>query len=105
MSLLMKNKKQSSNLAPRWVCIACGTKWGLWWVNGVYSGPTHHCATYHEGTCDVCNKPNLPVTEPRDYGYLDTSSKSNEAKTLPLPSLVTAKVSSDAVEVNVLRSN
>ena len=105
MSPLMKNKKQSSNLSPRWVCIACGTKWGLWWVKGVYSGPTHHCATYHEGTCDVCNKPNLPVTEPRDYGYLDISSKSNEAKTLPPPSLVTAKVSSNAVEVNVSRSN
>ena len=70
MSLLMKNKKQSSNLSPRWVCIECGTKWGLWWVNGVYSGPTPHYATYHEGTCDVCNKPNLPVTEPRDFGYL-----------------------------------
>jgi len=101
----MKNKKQSSNLNPRCVCIACGTKWGLWWVNGVYSGPTHHCATYHEGTCNVCDKSNLPVTEPRDYGYLDTSSKSNEAKILPPPSLVTAKVSSNAVDVNVSRSN
>lgn len=105
MSLLMKNKKQLSSLNPRWVCIACGTKWGLWWVNGVYSGPTPHFATYHEGTCDVCNKANVPVTEPRDYGYLDTSSKSNEAKILPPPSLVTAKVSSNAVDVNVLRSN
>jgi len=105
MSLLMKNKKQLSNLNPKWVCIACGKKWGLWWVNGVYSGPTPHFATYHEGTCDVCSKTNLPVTEPRDYGYLDTSSKSKEANTLPPPSLVTAKVSSNAVEVNVSRSN
>ena len=105
MSLLMKNKKQLSSLNPRWVCIACGTKWGLWWVNGVYSGPAPHFATYHEGTCDVCNKTNLPVTEPRDYGYLDISSKSKEANTLPPPSLATAKVSSNAVEVNVSRSN
>jgi len=59
-----------SNINVDWICMACGEKWGLWWVNGVYKGPAHHCATYHEGTCGVCSKTNVIVTEPRDYGYL-----------------------------------
>ena len=37
--------------------------------------------------------------------YLEISSQSKEAKTLPPPSLVTAKVSSNAVEVNVFLSS
>ena len=59
-----------SNTKLDWVCMECGEKWGLWWVDGVYKGPAHHYATYHEDTCDVCNKTNVIVTEPRDYGYL-----------------------------------
>jgi len=56
---------------PDWVCDDCGVKWGNVWDGETYSGPRLHCATYHEGECDVCHK-ERPVTEARDYGYLRT---------------------------------
>jgi len=37
-------------------------------------GPEQHCATFHHGKCGVCGTTNIAVTEPRDYGYLRTTS-------------------------------
>ena len=55
---------------PDWVCNSCGTKYGKWYQSGKYTGPSRHCATYHIGTCEVCNATDVSVTEPRDYGGL-----------------------------------
>ncbi len=54
---------------PNWVCRDCGHEWGLWWHESQYKGPACHCATFHQGKCDVCKK-TTGVTETRDYGYL-----------------------------------
>lgn len=54
---------------PEWVCSSCGEKYGLWWQNGVYTGPSKHDATFHVDDCRVCKK-HVPCTEPRDFGYL-----------------------------------
>ena len=53
-----------------WVCCDCGEKYGKWYQDGEYIGPTSHCSTMHYDTCDMCGKHNVPCTEPRDYGYL-----------------------------------
>jgi len=55
---------------PAWVCNDCGTKFGAWYEDGEYLGPSHHNATYHYDTCDVCGTHEVPCTEPRDYGHL-----------------------------------
>lgn len=55
---------------PDWLCDNCGRKHGKWYVNGEYSGPSSHCATYHYGKCDLCSDDGVPVTEPRDFGHL-----------------------------------
>lgn len=55
---------------PQWVCRDCGESYGTWYKRGTYVGPPHHCATMHKGTCNLCGKTNLIVTEPRDYGHL-----------------------------------
>lgn len=55
---------------PAWVCHDCGTRFGTWYEDGEYLGPSHHCATYHYDTCDVCGTHDVPCTEPRDYGHL-----------------------------------
>lgn len=55
---------------PDWICHECGCLYGRWYEDGLYVGPRLHCATYHEGSCDVCKKSKIPVTEPRDYGHL-----------------------------------
>ena len=65
MKIRPPEAKQQSN----WVCADCGQLWGRWWEGETYTGPTHHCATYHVGKCDVCGE-EKPVTEARDYGYL-----------------------------------
>lgn len=54
---------------PEWVCSSCGEKYGLWWQNDEYSGPSRHDATYHVDDCRVCKK-HVPCTEARDFGYL-----------------------------------
>lgn len=66
---LMKTHKPIDAKQPDWVCRTCGGQWGLWWDGGNYSGPVHHCSTFHKGRCGVCNK-QTGVTEARDYGYL-----------------------------------
>jgi hypothetical protein len=54
---------------PNWICDTCGVKYGSWYQPGGLA-PKHHCATCHMGTCEVCGKKEVPVTEPRDYGHL-----------------------------------
>ena len=73
--------KSNSGIAyeqPAWVCNNCGEKFGGWWKQRTYVGPSHHCASYHIGTCNVCNK-EAPVTEARDYGYLKSGWKEKTA--------------------------
>jgi hypothetical protein len=53
---------------PQWICDGCGQLYGRW-HQGNYSGPLHHCATYHMGVCEIC-KEKTSVTEPRDYGHV-----------------------------------
>ena len=52
----MENKKTID-----WVCQDCGMKYG---------NPRNAVSTWHDDTCDVCGKENIPVTEPRDFNYL-----------------------------------
>lgn len=42
------------------ICSDCGNKYGKYSVG---------CSTFHIGTCEVCDK-TAPVTEVRDFGYL-----------------------------------
>jgi hypothetical protein len=65
----MKVRPRIAQLQPDWVCRDCGEKWGRWWDGPVYSGPSCHCATFHENACGVCGETKA-VTEARDYGYL-----------------------------------
>jgi hypothetical protein len=65
----MKVRPKMSDVQPDWVCNDCGQKWGRWWDGSVYTGPSTHCATYHESVCNVCGN-TKSVTEARDYGYL-----------------------------------
>jgi len=65
----MKVRPQISHLQPNWVCRDCGEKWGRWWDGSEYTGPSPHCATFHEDACGVCGE-TKSVTEARDYGYL-----------------------------------
>lgn len=65
---------------PNYICHSCGEAYGGWYKRGVYIGPPHHCATYHKGTCEICGAMDVPVTEPRDYGYLRTKWKSEIIK-------------------------
>lgn len=45
---------------PDWICSPCGHKHGP---------EVPLLASYHEGECGWCGGVNIPVTEPRDYGY------------------------------------
>lgn len=46
---------------PSWICHDCGVKLGRF---------ASSLATYHEGDpCGWCGRSDVPVTEPRDYGY------------------------------------
>lgn len=47
---------------PQWVCFPCGMKYG-------YRAPG--VSTWHNNTCGVCGE-HRQVTEPRDFGHLDT---------------------------------
>lgn len=55
---------------PAWICGHCGIKYGGWYSTGTYTGPSAHCATYHQGKCGICKESDVPVTEPRDFGHL-----------------------------------
>lgn len=44
------------------VCYVCGNLFG----SAVPGGTS----TFHYADCDVCGRVEVPVTEPRDYGYL-----------------------------------
>lgn len=63
-----------------YVCHECGVTYGRWYRLGEYNGPPYHCATYHMGTCSVCNIKNVPVTEERDYGYLELDGRKSRSK-------------------------
>jgi len=65
---------------PTQICDDCGTSYGNWYKKGYYIGPPHHCATYYNGTCDLCKADNVPVTEPRDYGHLRAKWKAEIMK-------------------------
>ena len=50
-------------LYPAWICADCGERWGR------RPAGNPHGATWHMGTCDICDEAKA-VTEPRDYGHL-----------------------------------
>jgi hypothetical protein len=46
---------------PAWICHECGVRYGR---------RAPEFATWHEGdACGWCGSENVPVTEPRDFGY------------------------------------
>lgn len=51
---------------PRWICAECGEKHG----NPM---PENHLATWHlpggDDHCGWCKRIDVPLTEPRDFGY------------------------------------
>lgn len=84
-----KENRKPSRKTPRkerkirevnYVCHECGVTYGRWYRLGEYNGPPYHCATYHMGTCDVCFKKNVQVTEERDYGYLELDGCRNRKR-------------------------
>lgn len=58
---------------PDWVCNPCGARLGRNINRGILS-------TYHCGKCGVCGKPDVFVTEPRDFGYLRQGWKEEAAR-------------------------
>ena len=66
----MQSTMRVAEEQPNWCCNDCGQEFGRWYVTGTYKGPTPQIATYHIGTCDVCLRHDIAVTEPRDFGYL-----------------------------------
>jgi len=75
----MKTKKK----IIEWVCDTCGITYGRWYQPGAIA-PKSHCATYHIGTCDMCDATEIPVTEPRDFGHLINDTSKSHAKCRPL---------------------
>jgi hypothetical protein len=63
----MKTKKKIKKID--WVCNDCGVKYGRWYQPGARA-PEISYSTYHLDICDVCGTSDVPVTEPRDFGYL-----------------------------------
>lgn len=52
---------------PEWICDECGVKHGT-------APSASHVSTYHIGTdanhtCGWCGRSDVPLTEPRDYGW------------------------------------
>lgn len=66
----MTHETLTTTEQPTWCCKACGEEFGRWYLTGTYQGPLQHVATWHTGTCDVCLRHEIEVTEPRDFGYL-----------------------------------
>lgn len=58
---------------PDWVCSDCGAK------HGKRPKGNPHGATYHNGQCGVCFEWKS-VTEPRDFGHLNSSYKNEVVK-------------------------
>jgi hypothetical protein len=54
---------------PQWICATCGMEHGNKQTPGI--------ATWHYGTCDICKKDHVPVTEPRDFGHLKETWKND----------------------------
>ena len=51
------------------ICHECGMKYGE---------PRNRLATYHYGHCDWCDKDDVAVTEPRDYGSPELPKKESK---------------------------
>lgn len=85
----MKMRTQPITAQPEWVCRPCGEKYGIWWEDGSYTGPTQHHATYHVDDCSVC-RAHVPCTQARDYGYLRKEWLQHQSN-----SLVPAEVTQD----------
>lgn len=65
----VRHREEVSSRQPKAICSDCGSKWGLWYKDGNYIGPTTHFSTYKTAPCDVCGKVK-PCTEAKDYGEL-----------------------------------
>ena len=50
------------------ICDICGNKYGT-------KKPGYE-ATWHYGKCVICQKENVPVTEKRDFGYINREKTS-----------------------------
>jgi DNA-directed RNA polymerase subunit RPC12/RpoP len=45
-----------------WICAPCGKRLGR-------TSGAPHISTWHIGHCDYCGAKDVPVTQPRDFGY------------------------------------
>jgi hypothetical protein len=63
------HREDASGRQPAAICSDCGSKWGLWYKDGEYLGPSTHFSTYKTTACEVCGKVK-PCTEAQDYGNL-----------------------------------
>ena len=61
---------------PEWICGPCGEQFG---------SRIPKMATWHEGECGWCASRDVPVTEPRDFGYPPAPSAPVTRVTSPRP--------------------
>lgn len=54
-----------------WICLPCGNRYGR-------NPSVTHISSWHIGHCDYCGAKDLPVTEPRDFGYPTPPEVPNE---------------------------
>lgn len=59
--MTMKKELREKLIKANWTCTDCGIKYGE--ARGL-------CATYHNGTCEVCGEEKA-VTETRDYNWFN----------------------------------
>lgn len=65
----LKPTVSGMNEYPAWICAECGDAHG---ARGRES-------TWHMGHCDWCGRSDIPITEPRDYGYPAAPQKPRKA--------------------------
>lgn len=64
---MTKKYKKKHQPYPAWVCEPCGRKYAE-----AQGTKIIQVQTYHTGdSCGVCRRDDVPVTEPRDWGYPD----------------------------------
>lgn len=71
---------QTHNLVrayPEYICHECGVRF--------CKGITKRSATYHIGRCQCCGAQEVPVTEPRDYGYFKHWPLKPHEDPMPIP--------------------
>ena len=66
---IKERKGMSDYDQPGWCCAMCG---------GVYGKKSAEYATWHIGTCGVCQR-SVEITEPRDFGFLNPLWKKHNA--------------------------